>query len=227
MPDQVNLPGYRYDPALGQYVNLRTGRPISLSQLQALVDEQAEREDSYLLALLLLLSDGELAPALMASLSVMTLRRLYLQAAALGVGGWDNLDAETQALIEKEANSDVPRIMGTINDLAIGLISVAVARERFKAYIGRARSVFYQLERQRIQRPASNMLIIERRILGLARHCSSCVDHYLAGWQLEGVLPPPGYDSECGFHCRCRMVRHVIPAIDAPNWIGSRRGRYR
>lgn len=219
----VDLPGFRWDADQGVYINLRTGRPVSLQQMQTLVDERGDRDERWLLALMLMVHDGDLAPSVFARIGATTLQRMHLQNAALGAGGWDALDDEEIRRIEDAANSDTPKLLATVAALAAGAITLAVARERMKGYIGAARAQFYRAERERVQRPDAGTIIIERRLLGAARHCASCVGYYHQGWTLQGTLPPPGVDSECGHHCRCRMVRRVVPAIEAPLWIGTRR----
>ena len=44
----------------------------------------------------------------------------------------------------------------------------------------------------------------ERRVLGAADHCESCLDYAALGWQPIGTLPEIG-DSDCRTNCRCEF----------------------
>lgn len=171
MPQSVELPGFRYDPELGVYINLRTGRPVSLQQMQDLVDERGEQDERWLLALMLMARDGDLAPSVFGRVAANNLHRLHMQNAALGAGGWDNLGNDEIGRIEQAANADVPKLLATVAAVVAGTVSLAMARERIKGYIGNARSQFFRAEREHIKRPSSGQIIIERRMLGIARHC--------------------------------------------------------
>lgn len=45
---------------------------------------------------------------------------------------------------------------------------------------------------------------LERRNLGHAHHCQTCIDQADLGWQPVGTLNPIG-DSECGGNCHCEF----------------------
>jgi hypothetical protein len=45
----------------------------------------------------------------------------------------------------------------------------------------------------------------ERRILGLADHCSGCVAAAAQGWQPLGTLPAIG-DTPCMGNCKCTFM---------------------
>jgi hypothetical protein len=46
---------------------------------------------------------------------------------------------------------------------------------------------------------------MERRVLGVAEHCSDCVEYAARGWQPIGELPELG-DSRCISNCRCHFI---------------------
>lgn len=218
-----DLPGFTYDPATGEYYHKSNGKPV------------VERRIKELLALLLLLASarlGELATAFVEKRIASSvwaeqvgtdLLRQHLILAALGAGGWAQLTEDDYARVQSRMDDDRQRVAGTANDVVIGAITLAVALARVNAYVGSARTQFYDAERSRLQRSASNMIMLERRILGNAMHCNDCIIYYNMGWQPVGTLPSPGMDSICGGACRCDMIYTEVPAVEVGAWLNTQR----
>jgi hypothetical protein len=56
----------------------------------------------------------------------------------------------------------------------------------------------------------------ERRMLGVAEHCDSCLTYAEMNWQPIGTLPPIG-DSECRSSCHCMFVYRIAqPLVSVP-----------
>lgn len=223
MANQVALPRYTYDPATGRYYYAVGGQPVAERRVKEVREGQVSEAEAALALLALLFFEGKIAPAVWVAQMDTKLLRLHLILAAVGAGGWEQLTEEDVARVERRLSDDRPRVAGTATDVVAGAITVAVLLARVNVYIGGARTQYYDARRPRLQRSASNMMLLERRILGNSRHCPDCLRYYGMGWQPAGTLPSPGMDSVCGGACRCDFMYVEVPAVEAHSWIGTRR----
>jgi hypothetical protein len=144
------------------------------------------------------------------------LRRMHLQYAALGAGGWERLGPAEYGRVGGVLRADYRRLVSFANDIANGQESEAAVLARVAMYIGNARRQFWTLDRERARPSKPGFVLMEIRVLGgiTAEHCSDCVA--MAGqWQPFGALPLPGEESACLTHCQCTLVRKEVPAEQA------------
>lgn len=216
------LPGYTYDRVSSRYRSLQTGRYVARSRIVDLLDGVVSGTERRLAGMATAAVEGTLSPAVFAERMRTELRRLHLQNAAMGAGGWDRLSFRDYGRIGGKLRADYARISRFANQIAAGEVTAAQAINRANMYAGNARIEFWEAQRDRIQSPPG-MVPIERRILGAAEHCPDCVEYYNMGWQPVGVLPVPGIDSQCLTNCKCTMEERVVSADDVGEWVGTMR----
>jgi len=210
-----------YDEDACRYYH-SNGRAVSESWLDDLVQSTTATYDRQVTKLVNSLYDDNLHPDVFRQALRFELKNAGLQYSALAVGGFDRLDNTHYGRIGGILGSDYRRIDTLIEGYMDGTVSRAQALNRGTMYVGNIRRTFY---RGRCLDSREGIVVIERRFLGVAEHCSDCVNYADEGWQLAGTLPPPCEDSQCRSNCRCSMHRRSIPASEAEKWIGSRRRR--
>ena len=216
------LPGYRWNARLGRYISQTTGRFVGRQAIVSLLDSHVGGSEARLARLVTTYSEGNVSPSVFAEQMRSELKRIHLQARALGAGGWDRLTQSDYGSIGGKLRSDYQRIERLAQDIANGDASLAQALNRAQGYVGNARVGYWDAQRERAQ-PQPGNVILERRVLGAAEHCDSCIEYYGRGWQAQGVLPSPGTDSECGTHCRCHMQYREVNRLVVGEYLGTRR----
>ena len=206
-------PEYRFDPRAGRYRNKR-GHFVSPRIVYALRDQNEAASVETMQRLSLALAEGRLsAPAWYLAMQHQ-LRRLHVQNAALGAGGFGRLTPQDFTRIDRTLRGEMDRLLRFGSEIEAGQQSDAQIMNRVNMYAGTARREFYASRYK--PKVRKNQMVIERRILRPAEHCSLCV--YLAdlGWQPYGVLPPPGAsvpewdDDQCLSNCRCDLETKVV-----------------
>lgn len=222
MPDI--LPGFRFETASGRYKSNATNRYVARRAILGLLNDNITATEAHFTEITTAVVEGRMAPALWQEQVRSEMRRQVLAQEALGAGGWDRLGPRQFGRAGGDLRTLYGKISGTAADMTAGKVTLPQALARVNEYAGAARSHFYEAERETIQRSASNVVIIERRLLGAAaKHCQSCLDYYSRGWELLGSLPVPGTDSECRNACKCRLERQEVPAVEVNDWLGSKR----
>lgn len=216
------LPGYRWNARLGRYISQTTGRFVGRQAIVSLLDSHVAGSEERLARLVTTYSEGNVSPSVFAEQMRSELKRIHLQARALGAGGWDRLTQSDYGSIGGKLRADYQRIEQLARGIADGDVSLPQALNRAQGYVGNARIGYWDAQREREQ-PQPGNVIIERRVLGAAEHCQSCLDYYAEGWQLQGILPSPGTDSECGTHCRCHIISREVNRLIVGEYIGTRR----
>lgn len=216
-------PGFLYDPVTGDYYYKSNGKPVADRRIKELLAALILAGSVRLGELTTAFVEGRLAPSVWVEQTNTDLLRQHLILAALGAGGWAQLTEDDYARVQSRMDEDRKKVAGTASDVLLGTATLAVALARINTYIGDARTQFYDAQRRRIQRSASNMVLLERRILGNAQHCHDCIIYYNMGWQHVGTLPIPGMDSICGGNCRCDLIYIEVPAVEVGDWIGTMR----
>ena len=97
-PSPPNLPGYAWDTRVqgGRYriVNAdgSLGRFVSESEIADILREMYDRTDKQLAALAAAMTIGSIPPSLFQRAVMEQLKNLHLSTAALGAGGWEQVD---------------------------------------------------------------------------------------------------------------------------------------
>lgn len=218
------LPSYRFDKRTGQYHSDATGRFVGRKTIISLMKSHVDAAAGRFAELTTAFYEGRLEAAAWIEQVRGEQRRLTLQSAALGFGGWDRLTSVQFGRAGSDLRDQYAKIAGTAQDIADGKITLAQALARVNEYVGAAKAHFWQAERETVQRSHSGVIVIERRTLGAGgKSCKDCLEFYEQGWQPMGVLPPPCTDSVCRGNCQCQLVRKEIAATDIGEWIGSKR----
>ena len=158
------------------------------------------------------LVEKRLSPVAYQSIMRDEMRRLHLQNAALGSGGWDKTTAREFGRSGALLREDYKRMSNLANGVANGEVSLAQALNRIQGYAGSARINFLAAERDANRQAAQlrGVQLEERRRLGVAEHCKDCAGYAAMGWVPLGELPLPGQGSICGTHCRCSLERREV-----------------
>lgn len=220
MPDV--LPGYTFNASTQRYRANATGRFVARRDVLGLLDSQVNSAGARLGNLTTALHEGRIAPGVWADQMQSELRRLHSQNRALAVGGWDRMTPRDWGAVGGRLRGDYARVQRLAQDIQAGSVTLPQALNRVNGYVGNARVQFWNGEREH-RRVGAGQTVVERRFLGVAEHCQSCVDYDARGWCAEGELPPPGVDSECTTHCRCTMQHRQVAAQEVGEWLGTRR----
>lgn len=212
------LQGYQFNQKAQRYV--RQGRFVARSKIMGLLNTSIAARTERIAAGTTALAEGRISPSVYIARTTTLLKRQYLQNAALGAGGWDRLTQADYGRIGGTLKGELPRMAEMARQLQAGGISLAQAMNRVNMYEGHARSIFYTTEESRMPAPEPGNVWLERRILGPAEHCISCLTFAAMSWQPLGVLPVPGDASECNGNCRCSKERKQVPVSEGPEWQG-------
>ena len=217
-------PAYEFSDKLGKYRNIVTGKFVSFKQVLSLLDANAAPQIKTLENLSIAVSEHKLSVSAWYMAMQQQLGRLTVQNAALAAGGFDKLKATDFARLDKSLRDDFKRLNNFGRDLDAGKLSQAQIINRIQMYAGTARKQYYASQ----PRPKTKKgeVVLERRVLGAAEHCSWCT--YLAGlgWQPYGILPLPGAsnpdckDDQCLSHCQCRIERKVVSRKESAALLG-------
>lgn len=218
------LPGFTYARSAGRYRSLASGRFVARSRILDLLRTNVDAHQQQLTQLTTAFHEGRIAGAVYVEQSRTILRRLHLQNSALGAGGFDRLTQVDYGRIGGRIRQDYAALTRLQADVEAGTVTLPQALNRTAGMVGNARTEFWSAERDRVQRSATNMVVIERNLLAAdAQHCTDCQELYDRGWQMEGVIPVPGTDRICQTHCRCTIERREVPANEVGEWLGTHR----
>lgn len=217
----VILPGYEWVPAAHNY-RRPNGTFIKRGALLDLLSDAISQNERAMLKEVTGYVEGRIAMQTWIIGQSETLRREYLQNAALGAGGWDRLTQADYGRIGGKLRAEYARIANLAEQVAAKEVTLPQALNRVHMYQGGARRMFYETERGHLPGAGQGKATIERRVLGEAEHCGDCIAFYDEGWQPVGALPVPGAESECDGNCRCDLLRQSVPAAEIDQWIGTK-----
>jgi hypothetical protein len=222
MPADV-LSQYHYDKRIGQYRSDKTGKFVGRKTIVGLMRDQVGGAEDRFGALTTAYYEGKLSAATWIEAMQTEQRRLTLQNAALGAGGWDRLTQAQYGRAGADLRQIYAKISGTARDIADGKITLAQALARANEYVGSAKAHFWEADRESLQASDTSVVILERRVLHGDESCKDCVEYYDKGWQYMGQLPVPCQDSVCGGHCKCTLERTEVPANEVDQWLGTKK----
>jgi hypothetical protein len=193
------LAGVTYDVRAGRY-RLATGRFLSATGLERILEGQIAATGANMRADAEALQRGAINLAEWQISMERRVKSLHLLSAAMEHGGFSRLSRADLFWIEGE----VRRQYAFLADFARQI------KNRKQALDGRflARVSLYAEAGRSTEREAGRRLarlagaVEERRILGAADHCKTCVGEARKGWRPLGELKRIG-ESECRTRCRC------------------------
>lgn len=127
-------------------------------------------------------------------------KAVHLVALAVAHGGWNQLDQSDFGWVGQRIREQYRFLADFANEVASGAQPLnGRLGVRITMYAGAARATHREAQRRLAARRAVDE---ERRVLGVADHCKTCLQQARLGWQPFGTLKRIG-DSECRVNCRC------------------------
>lgn len=208
------LPGFTFSRDTARYHNTSTGRFVARRDVLNLMDRSINTAERRLGDLVTALHEQRISPGIFQEQMRTELRRLHLQNAALGSGGFDRLGPREYGRAGQMLRGDYQRLSNLAQGIVDGNVSLPQALNRVSGYAGTARSNFLAAERDAARDGAQRrgVRMEERRRLGASEHCVDCVRYAGLGWQPLGTLPVPGEASICSRNCRCSLERREVEA---------------
>lgn len=207
-------PGYTYEKRGNRYRNVVNGQWVTFRVIFDVLNANQEYSATVLTRLCTALKEQKLDAQTWLVAMQTQLRILHIQNAALGSGGFDTLSPGDFMRIDAVLRQEVKRLEKFASAIVNTGITQAQIDVRCAMYAGTARKEFYRARKLPVLE--YGQVVVERRVLGIAEHCSWC--SYLAdlGWQIAGVLPVPGessatwQDDQCLSNCKCDLVRKIV-----------------
>lgn len=218
------LPGYTWDAGASRFRNDGNGQFVSRKAVLDLLGAGTRANAEALRAGVVAFQRGELDQSTFLARQTELLRRAYLQNAALGAGGWEQLGPKEWGRIGGRIWQQYAYLRNFAQEIADGKVTEAQAINRMNMYLGQARKEFFTQDRQSRKPAEGDLLPLERRHLSDVEHCTQCVIYHDQGWQPAGVLPLPTEQCDCGGNCRCWIEQKDVPAAHFDLWIGSQSG---
>lgn len=218
------LQGYVWDRTISRYRRSDTGRFVARRRIVRLLERSVSQRERRLNDGVLAYMEGRISPEAWKARTRMLLKRQYVQNAALGKGGWDQLTQSDYGRLGGKLRWEYARLNEMAAQIRAGEVSPAQALNRMRMRMGNARHEFYQTERETLAPPPEGKDVIERRILSAeAESCQDCLDYYDRGWQPAGTLPLPTEACACSSNCRCSIDRRTVDAGDVFDRLGTKR----
>jgi hypothetical protein len=222
MPDL--LPGFTYAVDSARYRSTTSGRFVARREIIGQLDAQIRHGEQRLANLTTAYHEGRLSASVWTEQMSTELRRLHLQSAAQGAGGWDRMTQRDFGRVGGKLQADYRYLTNFAQDIKEGRVTLPQALNRANLYAGNARTQFWAAERDRRPLPDAGMIAIERRQLSAAEHCTGCIELYGRGWQLAGTLPIPGDGSTpCRSNDKCILLAREVPVAELQDWLSSKR----
>jgi hypothetical protein len=195
---------FTYDPVSRRYRSVETGRYIPAKEVRAVVDKVIDNYQSEFVVLATKLQTGELSLAEWQLQMASLIRQIHTTTGVASLGGFDMVSKSDYGYIEGLIKVQIGYLNQFAQDIADAtqLVNGSLL-QRTKLYAQAARGSF-----ESIQRRAAKFanLTEEKRNLGSADHCTSCVEYASRGWVPIGTLPMIGQDSPCKVNCRCTFT---------------------
>jgi hypothetical protein len=207
------LPGFSFDTRASRYRNLSTGRFVPRDRgpnaITRLLEQSVNSAEQRMGNIVQGLAAGEIAPGPAQLMLRDEVRRLSLQNAALGKGGFDRLTAQDYGRVGRQLRDTYQRTANLVRDVQAGTVTLPQAMNRIEGYALDARRQFFIAERDAAR--ASGRQFEERRTLHARESCIDCVGYARMGWQPADTLPLPGEGgTRCGSYCRCTIERREV-----------------
>lgn len=204
MPEPNNplTPDYYWNEKLRRYQNIYTGRIVSNAEVRAGLDAvilSAKQETRTLTSALL---NGEISIKDWQDRMAYLLKTQTLASYALAKGGWGQMTPQDFGRAGAELKKQYAYLQKFALDIQNGKISFdGRILTRADLYSERARGTFEDVRREMARAEGFDR---ERRVLGIADHCRTCVIEANKGWRPLGTLRAIG-DSLCGTNCHCNF----------------------
>ncbi len=209
---RLDQSSWNYDPISGRYRGA-SGRFLSQSAVEALVDGRINKLGALLRRLTNMLSSGDITLDQWQQSVREALKLAHVQAAIIGNGGKDNMQSADWGRIGQRLRAEYRYLEGFARDLLAGSISAPMALARIGMYSQAVRGSYWEGSAIRQERQGYSLM---RRILDpQAKHCDDCLRFAGRGVVPIGSLPMPGQRCACMSNCKCRVqyLRQQAPTV--------------
>lgn len=190
---------FTFDPAAGRYRD-QSGALVPDTAIRRALDHVITGSAQRMREMSQALLDGTQSLASWQLRMMGEIKSAHLVASTLATGGWAQMDQSDFGFVGQRIRSQYAFLRSFAADIASG-------RQPWNGTIA-ARSELYaeaarQTHRAAVQREAIGRGVDqERNVLGIADHCTGCLDATAEGWVDVGSLPPPGA-RQCMARCHC------------------------
>ena len=212
LEQRLDQSSWQYSPIAGRYRG-SNGRFLSQSAVEALVDGRANKLGTLLRRLTDMLSNGDITLVQWQQSVREALKLAHTQAAIIGNGGRDNMQASDWGRIGQRLRAEYRYLEGFARDLLAGSVSTPMALSRVGMYAQAVRGPYWEGTRIRQEKQGYSLM---RRILDpQAKHCDDCLRYAARGTVSIGSLPMPGQRCACRSNCKCRVqyLRQQAPVV--------------
>ena len=209
---RLDATDWQYDPISGRYRGAN-GRFLSQSAVEALVDGRIGKLATVLRRYTNMLADGAITLDQWQESVREALKLSHIQAAIIGNGGKDSMDAREWGQVGQRLRSEYRYLQSFAGDLMAGRVSTPMALARIKLYAESVRGSYWEGTSARQGRQGYSLM---RRILDAqAAHCADCLEYAARGVVPINSLPLPGQRCECRSNCKCRVqyLRQQFPSV--------------
>jgi hypothetical protein len=177
-----------------------SGRFLSAARVQGILEEQISATGARMREVSEALQSGRINLAQWQLEIEGQIKRLHLMAFAVNEGGFNQLTRSDLGWVGGQVRRQYEYLRNFARQIERGeqpLDGRFLARVQLYAEAARG------TEREAARRTArADGATAERRVLGIADHCPTCVSEARKGWRPVGTLRRIG-DSECRSRCRC------------------------
>lgn len=192
--------GYVYDERIGGYRDRETGRKVATKTVLNMVQLNNNYAKQNISEITDKFFDGRLTLPQWQDAIKAEIKQEWLVAMMAGRGGKDQMTQADYGRLGGRLSYEYRKLADFAIEIKSGNLSEAQIRARIALYADGARTGFWD-GLQAAQTAAGKTE--ERRILGEAEHCQSCMAYAAMGWQPLGSLPSPGTQCECLHNCKC------------------------
>jgi len=203
---------WSYSPVSGRYRGA-TGRFLSQSAVEALVDGRINRLNRNLRRFTNMLSKGDITLNQWQQSVREALKLAHVQAAIIGSGGRDSMAASEWGKIGQRLRAEYRYLETFARDLLAGSVSTPMALARISMYGESVRGSYW--EGASIRQGKQGYTLMQRILDSQAKHCQNCLNYAARGIVPIGSLPLPGQRCECRSNCKCRVryLRQQAPTV--------------
>lgn len=191
---------YSYDPRSRRYRDNVNGRYVTPTEVRQAIDAVIDVETVKIRALATSLVEGKISLADWQMQMAANLKALHVAVGLAANGGLKNTSAADLGWLAAQVKRQYAYLGKMAREIRTGkqaLNGTLVARSAL--YAQAARTTYEEMVK-RLARIGG--MTQEKRVLGLADHCTGCVTQAAKGWQPIGTLLSIG-ETECRGNCRC------------------------
>ncbi len=199
-PNVQQLNQFAYDAKSLRYRHIGSGKFVSAKQVRSAVDTVIDTESRNVRAISQQLVNGEINLAEWQLRMSAQVKTLHVAMGLAASGGKNAVSASDLGFIGSQIKEQYKFLRQFAKDIKTGkqkLNGSLVARSAL--YVQSARGAFEDGVRRANKNIGRNA---ERRVLGQADHCQTCVQQASLSWQPIGTLNRIG-DSLCRSNCHC------------------------